>query len=233
MERQTRLWDYVHRPESCIDVLYEGDLFRRREGLHRTTILPDEDVTERSGIPCTTFERTLCDCTTLLSPFQLGRVLDDGLRRGDASLVRLHSCAARLDSGPNRRLGVIKGLLAQRDPSYNPGGSAAELEMLRVIREAGLPEPVQQFEVEADGHRYVLDFAWPPQKVYAEYYGLAVHSGASAVAHDNERLNALGGEDWRPLIFTDATPDGQIVRDIRNALSKSPSDGDIEQRWSA
>jgi very-short-patch-repair endonuclease len=228
-----RLWDYVHRPESCVDVLYEGDLYRRREGVHRTTILPDEDVTVRFGIPCTSFERTLCDCTTLLSPFQLGRVLDDGLRRGNASLVRLHACAARLDSGPNRRLGVIKTLLAQRDASYDPGGSASELELLRIVREAGLPEPVQQFEVRADGHPYVFDFAWPAQKVYAEYYGLAVHSGASAVEHDSERITALTTEGWRPLIFTDSTPDGQVVRKIREALSKSPSDGDDEHRLSA
>jgi len=190
-------------------------------------------VTTRSGIPCTSFERTLCDCTTLLSAFQLGRVLDDGLRRGEVSLVRLHACAARLDSGPNRRLGVIKGLLAQRDASYDPGGSASELELLRIIREAGLPEPVQQFEVRVDGHPYELDFAWPAQKVYAEYFGLAVHSGACAVEHDSERLTALTGEEWRPLIFTDSTPDGQVVRKIRKALSTSPSDGDDEHRRSA
>jgi very-short-patch-repair endonuclease len=228
-----RLWDFVHRPEDTNEVTIESDIGQRKRGVHRTTILPDDDVTVRSGIPCTSFERTLCDCTTLLSPFQLGRVLDDGLRRGDASLLRLHRCAARLDSGPNRRLGVIKGLLALRDASYDPGGSASELEMLRVIREAELPEPVQQFEVQADGRRYVLDFAWPAHKVYAEYYGLAVHSGASAVAHDSERITALGGEEWRPLIFTDATPDGHIVRDIKNALSKAPSDGAAEHRMSA
>jgi hypothetical protein len=77
-----RLWNFVHRPELGVDVLSRSELGSRRRGVHRTTILPDEDVSVRSGMPCTSFERTLCDCTTLLSRLQLGRVLDDGLRRG-------------------------------------------------------------------------------------------------------------------------------------------------------
>jgi hypothetical protein len=213
-----RLWDFIHRPEEAVEVTAECAFTRRGSGLHRTSVLPDDDRTERSGIPCTSFERTLCDCTTLLSPFQLGRVLDDGLRRHDASIDRLQRCVARLDSGPGRRLAVIKTLIDQRDASFDPGGSASELHVLGVIRDAGLPLPVQQHPVRVGHRTYVLDFAWPDRRVFAEYYCLAVHSGASAVAHDNERLTALAGAEWHPLIFTDATPDQEIVRDIANAL---------------
>jgi hypothetical protein len=228
-----RLWEFAHRPEDEVEVLLKSDSSAGKRGVHRTTILPDEDLAVRSGIPCTSFERTLCDCTTLLSPFQLGRVLDDGLRRREASLVKLQKCAARLDSGPGRRLGVVKDLLGQRDASFNPGGSAAELDVLKVIRDADLPEPVQQHPVRAGGKSYFLDFAWPEQKVFVEYYGLSWHSGASAVAYDNERQRALVGLRWRPLVFTDESTDGEIVRDITNALSKPPSDGEIEHRMSA
>ena len=117
-----------------------------------------------------------------------------------------------LDSGPGRRLRVIQQLLAERDASFNPGGSASELRVLAVLREAGIPAPVQQFRVRVDSHWYELDFAWPEQRVFAEYYGLAVHSGASAVAYDNSRLTAMVGEDWRPLVFTDSTPDHEIIK---------------------
>jgi hypothetical protein len=214
-----RLWEYMYLPEESVDILVERDSQPGLKGVRRTTILPDADVTERSGIPCTSFERTLCDCTTILSPFQLGRVLDDGLRRKVVSLDRLTECVFRLDSGPRRRLRIIQNLLAERDASFNPGGSASELRELAVYREAGIPAPVQQFPVRVDSHPYELDFAWPEQRVFAEYYGLAVHSGASAVAHDNERLTAMVGQGWRPLVFTDSTSDHEIVRRTKQALA--------------
>jgi hypothetical protein len=217
-----RLWNYVHLPMDALDVTIEVDPssnWPRGAGLHRTLVLPTVDVSSRSGIPCTNFERTLCDCTTLLSAFQLGRVLDDGLRRGDASLDRLLRCAARLDSGPGRRLGIIKRLLTERGEGFDPGGSASELHVLNVIRKAGLPMPVQQYEVRAGGRTYFLDFAWPDEKIFAEYYGLAVHSGASAVAHDNGRQTALVKVGWRPLVFTDATSDREVVDSVQTMLT--------------
>jgi hypothetical protein len=224
-----RLWGFAYLPEHTLDVtvLVSGAERPRRRSLHRTVILPPEDVTERSGIPCTSFERTLCDCTTVLSAFQLGRVLDDGLRRSVASLARLRSCAARLDSGPGRRLRLIQDLLAERDESFDPGGSASELEVLRVLREAGVPLPVQQHRISVEGRTFVLDFAWPEQRLFAEYYGLAVHSGASAVASDNSRLTAMVGAGWRPLVFTEKTKDREIVRSVTNALINTPAPSQI------
>jgi hypothetical protein len=213
-----RLWEWLYQPEEAVSVLVEAD-FSRGRGTHRTTILPDDDVTTRDGIPCTSFERTLCDCTALLSTFQLGRVLDDGLRRGVASLLRLERCAVRLDSGRGRRLSVIKDLITQRDADFNPGGSASELDVLRVIREADLPLPVQQYSVRADGHQYKLDFAWPDRRIFVEYNGLAFHSGATAVARDNERTTALATLRWRGLFFDETTPERRMIEKIKEALS--------------
>ncbi len=223
-----RLWAFMYLPAESIDVTIESDIQPGMKGVHRTTILPEEDVTERSGIPCTSFERTLCDCTTILSQFQLGRVLDDGLRRKVVSLDALTRCVFRLDSGPRRRLRVIQDLLSERDASFNPGGSASELRILAVFREAGIPAPVQQFPVRVDSHPYELDFAWPDLRVFAEYYGLAVHSGASAVAHDSDRLTAMVGQDWRPLVFTDQTPDHEIIKRTREALELGARDHGFE-----
>ena len=228
-----RLWEYVHRPEDATNVLIRADYTPRLRGAHRTTILPDDDVTTRHGVPCTSFERTLCDCSALLTAFQLGRVLDDGLRRGVASLRQLERCAVRLDSGRGRKLSVIKTLLAQRDQSFNPGGSGSELDVLQVIRDAELPLPVQQFHVFAGGRPYDLDFAWPEQKVFAEYYGLAVHSGPSAVSHDSRRMSALVALGWRGLVFDETTPDRVVIEQLKAVLSTSPSVGDAARRESA
>jgi hypothetical protein len=229
-----RLWEYVHSPEYTASILVRADFSLRARGVRRTTILPDDDVTARSGIPCTSFERTLCDCTTLLTAFQLGRVLDDGLRRGVASLKQLERCAVRLDSGRGRRLTVIKELLAQRDANFHPGGSASELDVMQVIRDAGLPLPVQQLEITVEGRTCYPDFAWPDRRLFAEYYGLARHSGASAVARDNDRLSALVAAGWRPLVFDETTSDRTIVKRLTKALSQeAPSDGAVGDRRSA
>jgi hypothetical protein len=216
-----RLWNFVYLPAESVDVTVESQSRPPTPGVRRTTILPDVDVTERTGVACTSFERTLCDCTTILSPFQLGRVLDDGLRRNLASLDRLTKCVFRLDSGPGRRLRVIQGLLAERDESFDPGGSASELRVLQVLREGGIPAPLQQYPVRVDSRPYELDFAWPEQRVFAEYYGLAVHSGASAVAYDSSRLTAMVAQGWRPLVFTDSTPDHEIVKRAQEVLAKA------------
>ncbi|MDP9332920.1 MAG: hypothetical protein M3Q30_06390 [Actinomycetota bacterium] len=86
-----RLWKFEPRPEDRYEVTAGRDYRAPMRGvvLHRSATLGDEDVVQRDGIACTSFERTLCDCTTLLSEYQLGRVLDDGMRRGVASLRRL------------------------------------------------------------------------------------------------------------------------------------------------
>jgi hypothetical protein len=232
-----RLWRCSHLPERDLDVLIWVDRAnsesRRTRGVHRTTILPTEDVARVSGIPCTSFERTLCDCTKLLTEYQLGRVLDDGLRRRVASLNQLMKCAARLDSGPGRKLSVIKTLLAERDASFNPGGSGSELDVLKVIKNAELPLPVQQYPIRVSGHDYDLDYAWPDRKLFLEYYGLAVHAGASAVAHDSRRQTALVAAGWRPIVFTDSTTSAEMVRVLRAVLTSAPSDGAPGSRMSA
>ncbi len=200
-----RLWNFDPRPED----LYETTVGSE----HR-----DDDLTVRQGISCTSFERTLCDCTTLLSEFQLGRVLDDGLRRGVASLRRLSNCSERLESGPGRHMSVVRSLLASRGVGFNPGGSGSELYVLEVLRRARLPLPVQQHVVRVGTKTYRPDFAWPACKVFAEYYGLPFHIGASAVTADSERLTALSAAGWLPLVFTQATSDREIVERTIAAL---------------
>ena len=208
-----RLWNFAYRLEDRYEITVPTERRPRLVcvGVHRTTVLADADIALRSGIPCTTFERTLCDCTTRMSERQLGRTLDDGLRRGVASLRRLKDCAERLDSGPGRHMSIIRAALAARDPHYDPGGSDDELRVLRVLKRKGLPLPAQQYEVVVDGKTYRPDYAWPVWKIFAEYYGRTSHIGATAVAYDNERITALAAEGWLPLIFTWKTSDNRIV----------------------
>ncbi len=217
-----RLWDYCHLPDGPYEVTIPRTEYPSREGvwIHRSTTLDACDLTTRHGILCTTYERTLCDLTTRLTERELGRVLDDGLRRGVASIARLKDCAERLESGPGRHMSVVRDLLAVRDAEYEPGGSNAELRVRRVLKRADIALPVQQFKVTVGSRTYRLDYAFPPPRVFIEYYGKAYHIGASAVAYDNERVTALASIGWLPLIFTWATPDREMVERTREALAE-------------
>jgi hypothetical protein len=216
-----RLWNFVPAPELGYEVTVPtGGRPARLRGVavHRTTRRDDADVARRVDIPCTSFERTLCDCTTRLSEFQLGKVLDDGLRRQVATLRRLKDCAERLESGPGRHMSMVRALLAERDPNYDPGGSDDELRVLKVLKRAGLPLPAQQEEIEIQGKPYRPDYVWRMWKIFSEYYGRTSHIGASAVAYDNERITALATAGWLPLIFTWQTSDQKIIDETVAAL---------------
>src|SRR5438874_11946718 len=52
-----RLWAFTYLPADSVDVTIERDGRTAPAGVRRTTILPELDVTERAGIPCTSFER--------------------------------------------------------------------------------------------------------------------------------------------------------------------------------
>jgi hypothetical protein len=217
-----RLWSFAPRPEDRYEVTIERErrLTMRGVGVHRSGTIDETDVSHRQGIACTSFERTFCDCTTLLSEYQLGRALDDGLRRGVASLRRLSLCAERLESGPGRHMSIVRSLLAARGIGFDPGGSRSELYVLDVMRRAGLPIPVQQHPVRIGSKTFRPDFAWPDRMVFAEYYGLPFHTGASAVIADSARLTALASAGWLPLIFTSESSDREIVERTRAALDQ-------------
>ena len=217
-----RLWRFEPRPEDRYEITVRAEHRTKVRGVaqHRTRSLNGEDVSQRDGIACTSFERTLCDCTALLSEYQLGRVLDDGLRRGVGSLRRLHSCSEGLESGPGRHMSVVRSLLATRGVGFDPGGSRSELHLLDVLRRARLPLPVQQYRVKVGAKTYRPDFAWPATKVFAEYYGLPFHIGASAVVTDSERLTALSAAGWLPLVFTHESSDREIVERTVAALGQ-------------
>jgi hypothetical protein len=216
-----RLWVFRIQPATALEITVLRPRHPELEGVivHSTTLLSPADVAERAGVPCTSFERTLCDSTADLSLMQIGRTLDDGIRRGVTSLDRLRECVLRLDSGPRRRLTVAQELLRQRDHSHERAGSYREHRVIRVLRDADVPMPTQQHRVRIGSRTFFLDYAYVSRRRFIEYYELGSHGTPSAVAYDNERLTLLCNQGWMPLIFTDATSDEEIVARTLEALA--------------
>jgi very-short-patch-repair endonuclease len=100
--------------------------------------------------------------------------------------------------------------------------SRFEKKALKLIREAGLPEPVKQFEVRLDTRSAFIDIAWPAALVGLECDSLAYHFGRRSFQSDRTRRRQLTLRGWRIYEFTfeDITMRQDIVADeLRRALA--------------
>jgi very-short-patch-repair endonuclease len=196
---------------------------RRRNGpgmIYRRSLRPDE-VTTVAGIPVTTPARTLLDVAATAPRDAVEEALDDALRRRLVTIPRLRW---RLASwGKRRSPGVttLRELIGARDPTASPPQSVFETRLLRLMLRKGLPAPICQYQIEVDGRKIVLDFAFPDAKLAVEADGFRWHSSRLRWEHDRERLTRLSLLGWRIIHVTrsDLTtrPDA-VIESISRAL---------------
>ena len=102
--------------------------------------------------------------------------------------------------------------------------SGPELALRRLLLDAGLPEPVAQYEVLANGSTYRLDLAYPSAMLALEYDGFDAHSGVDRFVDDRRRQNDLVDAGWTIRRFTHADlrdrPEA-VVSGVRRHLSRS------------
>jgi very-short-patch-repair endonuclease len=198
-----QLWNFPGMPAEIIEVT--ALRHRRRKPTeviwHESYHLTERDVTEIEGIPCTRPVRTFLDLGVVLSPDQLEAVLNEGLRR---NLLSVAVIGRRLEELGSLRRGtaVVRAVLDRQIQGRRAPESVLETRFLQLVRSAGLPEPVAQFQVWSGGRTIArLDFAYPRHRIGIELDGAAYHSGADARKHDRQRDNKLGIMGWRVLRF--------------------------------
>ena len=176
--------------------------------VHRSRKFDDTDRTRRGAIPVTTVERTLLDAARYLEARELEKAVDSAIRMNLATPQTMWGYL-------NDRGGAIPGHRALRRVLLERGaapaaGSGGEIELLRLLRAAGLPEPVRQHPVVSEsGRRFFLDFAWPGVLLGLEYDGYDSHGGRAAHAADLERQNCLVSGGWTLLRY----PGSRVRRD--------------------
>lgn len=120
-----------------------------------------------------------------------------GLVKGTITLehlVEAHARLARLAGA--RRLRAVLGDL--RDGTVSEG----ERRLAILLREARITGWRTNHSVRAAGRRYVLDVAFPEERVAVEVDGRAYHSDARAFQYDRTRQNDLVRAGWTVLRFT-------------------------------
>lgn len=129
-------------------------------------------------------------------------------------------CAGRLGPAPGRRMKIVHTLLGERLSGYDPGDSDLETRVLRVLVEAGLPVPRQQFPVTVGPRRFKLDLAYPDLRIGVELDGWSTHGGFSAFHADRERDARLASAGWLVTHFSARTPNHEIVAAVTALRSR-------------
>ncbi|MBI5089164.1 MAG: hypothetical protein HZB15_09990 [Actinobacteria bacterium] len=186
---------------------------------HRSGTLENGDLVRRGGMLCTSPLRTVIDLSGTLSDTDLGRVVDDFLRRRMLRLDTLRARVNRLRPARGRSVARLRRVLAARIPGYDPGESELEARIRRVLDRASLPAPVHQHRVSFGPRRYRIDFAWPDRKVFLEGNGFGFHSIATDLDRDARRQNELVLEGWRPIEITWRMSDAEIATTLRRFLT--------------
>jgi very-short-patch-repair endonuclease len=146
--------------------------------------------------------RTLIDIASVAARDEVEEALDDALRRGIVSISRLRW---RLDGLGGGRTGVgkMRALIDARDPSTAIPESVLERKVLRMLRGAGLPQPLLQHQIRKGGRLVaVVDFAYPELRLAIEADGYRWHSGRARWKRDRRRGNNLTLLGWRVIHVT-------------------------------
>ena len=220
------LWSFVGCEQDIVEVT--ALRHRRRHSAdvvwHESHHLDPVDVSELEGIPVTRPLRTVLDLGVVVGTDRLEELVDDGLRRGWFSTTAVWQRWERLGGALRPGGRVVRAVLERKASGERPVGSILETRFRQVLRRAGLPDPVAQFEVH-DGEELVarVDFAYPEFGVVIEVDGEERHTGRSPRKRDARRDRRLMALGFRPLRFdwddVHRHPHG-VARDVRAVLRR-------------
>lgn len=166
--------------------------------VHRTRNLHPRDRTRIGEIPVTRVERTLIDIALSADEEALEIATESAIRRGFTTTERLA-----------RRVGDHWGKHGLRPLRYfirlqqeKPSKSRWEVKLRRLIREAGLPEPVREFSVWDGEKMREVDLAYPDGLIAIEYDSYTWHSRRQEWERTHTRSANLISLGWTVLPVT-------------------------------
>lgn len=171
--------------------------------LHTSDSIPPSDLVTVGCLKVTNATRTLIGLGSVVDEEALEIVLDDALRRGMTNIERLQRRLTEFGVPGRRGPGLLRRVLAERDPALGPSESVLEARFRRFLRRFALPPATPQLRVRLpDGHVARLDFAYLEKKIAIECDSYGFHSDKSTWLHDRERQNHLTSLGWQILRIT-------------------------------
>lgn len=142
------------------------------------------------GIPVTTVERTLLDCSALLPRIVIGKALDSAIRKNLTTIDRVYDLLVARGGRGVRGTRLLRWVISERLHD-TATGSGAEFELLYHMQMAFLPRPELQYPLFPGSGRRVPDFYWPQRGKAVEVDGVDAHASADRLDDDLKRQNEL------------------------------------------
>jgi very-short-patch-repair endonuclease len=220
-----RLWGMPGLESDHVEISTISNMRWKGGGVtvHRVAGLVPADVGEIAAVPVTAAPRTLVDIAGQIDETRLEIALDDALRRRLVSVPRMRWTLERLGGKGRAGTAALRKLLEARRPGLPPPESALETRLARLLRSAGLPEPLRQHRIR-HGSKVVarVDFAYPEVRLAIEVDGYRYHTGKQDWLRDVRRRTELAALGWTVLVFTwddvERRPDW-VVEQVRTKLA--------------
>jgi Protein of unknown function (DUF559)/Transcriptional regulator, AbiEi antitoxin len=192
-------WGLLATEQTRIDVTAP----RSRDGvpgirLHTSRSLDAKDATTHEGLAITTIARTLLDLAATVPESRLERALAQAERLQLYDHRAINDVIARAN-GHRGRAALARAVRGE------PKLTRSELEarFLSLVRQAGLPEPLANFILDAPDHpRLEVDFYFPTLNLVAETDGWDTHKTKAAFRTDRRKDAALTSAGHRVMRFT-------------------------------
>ncbi len=189
--------------------------------LHHPISLPVDHVTTKRGIPVTTLVRTVFDLAGAIHPDRAERALHAALRAGLSWTALERHLVAQARQG---RDGIsLMRQLIENNRGKAALGSGLEVRFLRLLTDAGLPEPRRQVDVGAEGWMGRVDFLYDDVGLVLEVDGAWTHTTEPDVSRDRHRMARLVAAGYTVLPVPEQLirrAPHEVVRLVRRARSR-------------
>jgi hypothetical protein len=175
----------------------------RRDGfpVHESDCMPAHHRRVVDGISCTSVARTIFDLCGMFGFRRIGRsarALDTVLARRMVTVAALWRVLDELAVQGRAGAASLRVLLLERGGRAAAPESELERRFLRLVGEAGLPEPELQVDVgDADAWIGRVDFLFRAARLVVEVDGRLAHESLLDVASDRRRDAALAAAGFR------------------------------------
>jgi hypothetical protein len=219
-ESAARMWELPLPGPAMLEVLTADTRRPLVAGarMHRTSTLDPYDVRHVRGIPVTSVALTIYSLSSRFSLAQVGRMIDDAVRRRAVLLDDVLEVVERVRPANGRSRKKMRIVLERRLPGVEQRESTLEDFVLASILRFGLPLPVAQHRVIHGGQPRRVDLCYPDEWLALEAKGFVWYRQRSVFDRDTLRGNELQLAGFRVLSFTSSFTDVRIAEQVAEAL---------------